>query len=122
GRLAPVDGRAALRALDRAPSRHSALLTVLSFGLSAAAIAVLLGGGVPTLATAGAIGIVTGGMFVTGAGRPQLVEALEAAAALVATLLAAAIATFLVPLSLKTAIVASLIVLMPGLMLTNAVS
>ena len=42
--------------------------------------------------------------------------------ALVAMLLAAAIATFLVPLSLKTVIVAALIVLLPGMMLTNAVA
>ena len=45
-----------------------------------------------------------------------------AAAALLATLIAAAIAAFVVPLSLNTVIVASVIVLMPGMMLTNAVS
>jgi uncharacterized membrane protein YjjB (DUF3815 family) len=54
--------------------------------------------------------------------HPHLTEALEALAALIATLLAAAVATFIVPLSLQTVIIASLIVLMPGLMLTSAVS
>jgi uncharacterized membrane protein YjjP (DUF1212 family) len=122
GRLAPEAGHAALKALDRAPSRHVGWLTVLSFGLSAAAVAALLGAGTATFATAGGIGLVIGMLYVLGAGRPRLAEALEAIAALVATLLAAAVATFVEPLSLKTVIVASLIVLMPGLMLTNAVS
>jgi len=46
----------------------------------------------------------------------------EAVAALVATVLATAFAHFVAPLSLQTVIVAALIVLMPGLSLTTAVS
>lgn len=122
GRMAPVDGLAALKALDRPPRRRALALAALSFGLSAGAVAALLGAGVAGIITAAVIGLVTGVLSVASAGRPRLGEALEAIAALVATLLAAAVATFLEPLSLKTVIVASLIVLMPGLMLTNAVS
>ena len=122
GRMDPVAGLAALKALDRPPSRRSQALNAFSFGLSAAAVAALLGAGWPGIATAGLIGIVIGVMFVLGAGRPRLSEALEAIAALVATLLAAAVATWVAPLSLNTVIISSLIVLMPGLMLTNAVS
>ena len=122
GKLDPASGLAALKALDRVPSRGSQLLTGLSFGLSAAAVAGLLSAGWADIITAGGIGIVIGALYVLAAGRPRLGEALEAIAALVATLLAAAVATFIEPLSLKTVIVASLIVLMPGLMLTNAVS
>src|SRR5690606_34639181 len=54
--------------------------------------------------------------------RPHLAAAFEAVAALVATVLATAFAHFVAPLSLQTVIVASLIVLMPGLSLTTAVS
>lgn len=122
GRMAPVDGLAALKALDRPPRRRALAMAALSFGLSAGAVAALLGAGVAGIVTAGVIGLVTGVLSVASAGRPRLGEALEAIAALVATLLAAAVATFVEPLSLKTVIVASLIVLMPGLMLTNAVS
>jgi uncharacterized membrane protein YjjP (DUF1212 family) len=122
GRLDPADGLAALKALDRPSSRRSRAMAALSFGLSAASVAALLGAGWADVATAGVIGLVTGVLYVLAAGRPRLAEALEAIAALVATLLAAAVATFIEPLSLKTVIVASLIVLMPGLMLTNAVS
>ena len=122
GRMDPADGLVALKALDRPPSRRSQALAALSFGLSAGSVAALLGAGWADVATAGVIGLVTGVLYVLAAGRPRLGEALEAIAALVATLLAAAVATFIEPLSLKTVIVASLIVLMPGLMLTNAVS
>lgn len=122
GKLDPAAGHLALLALDRPPSRRASVLSALSFGLSAAAVAGLLGSGVADVVTSGAIGLVIGVLYVLAANRPRLTEALEAIAALVATLLAAAVATFVEPLSLKTVIVASLIVLMPGLMLTNAVS
>src|SRR5690606_19490125 len=54
--------------------------------------------------------------------RPRLSEALELIAGLVATLIAACVAGFFLPLSLNTVVVAALIVLMPGLTLTNAIS
>ena len=122
GRLAPKDGQAALLALDAPAPRRQAVLSALAFGLSAAAVAALLGAGGVDIATAGGIGVLIGVFAVLSSGRPQLFEAQEAIAALVATLLAAAVATFVAPLSLKTVVVSSLIVLMPGLMLTNAVS
>ena len=122
GRLAPKDGQAALLALDAPAPRRQAVLSALAFGLSAAAVAALLGAGGVDIATAGGIGVLIGVFAVLSSGRPQLIEAQEAIAALVATLLAAAVATFVAPLSLKTVVVSSLIELMPGLMLTNAVS
>ena len=122
GKLDPAAGHAALLALDRPPRRRAQVLATLSFGLSASAVAGLLGPSLANVATAGAIGLVIGLLYTASAGRPRLTEALEAIAALVATLLAAAVASFVEPISLKTVIVASLIVLMPGLMLTNAVS
>lgn len=122
GRLAPADGLAALKALDRPGTRRMQALAAFSFGLSAASVAALLGAGAPGVVTAGVIGLVIGVMAVLASGRPRLGEALEAIAAMVATLLAAAVASFVEPLAFKTVIVASLIVLMPGLMLTNAVS
>jgi uncharacterized membrane protein YjjP (DUF1212 family) len=122
GRLDVDSGLRALRALDRPPRRRAQVMTALSFGLSAAAVAGLLGTHWADVITAGCIGVLIGVLSVLSANRPRLAEALEAIAAMIATLLAAAVATFIEPLSLKSVIVASLIVLMPGLMLTNAVS
>ena len=122
GRMDPAAGLVALRALDRPPRRRTKVLTACSFGLSAAAVAALFSAGLADVLTAGGIGAVIGVMYVLAAGRPRLSEALEAIAALVATFLAMAVASFVTPLSYKTVIVASLIVLMPGLTLTNAIS
>jgi uncharacterized membrane protein YjjP (DUF1212 family) len=122
GTVDPVAGRTALLALDRPPTRRARLMTTFSFGLSSGAVAGLLGAGVRDVFVAAAIGLVIGGLSELSSGRPRLTEALEAIAAMLATLLAAAAATWLGPLSVETVILASLIVLMPGLMLTNAVT
>lgn len=122
GELAIVDALAALRALDAPASALDRLLTTLGFGLTSAAVAVLLRGGWADVVAAGGIGFLIGLLYALGAGRPRLAEALEVLAAMLATFVAAAIATFVVPLALKIVIVASLVVLLPGLTLTNAVS
>ena len=122
GQLAPADGLAALKALDRPLRLRAQALGAVSFGLSAGAVAALLGAGVAGVLTAAFTGLVTGVLAMLAAVRPRLAEGLEALAAAVATLIAAAVASFIEPLSFKTVVVASLIVLMPGLMLTNAVS
>jgi len=122
GRRDLASGHQALIALDRPPSVRGQVLTAFSFGLSAAAVAGLLRTGWIDIATAAVIGWVIGILHVLGAKRPQLSEAMEALSALIATFLAAVTATFIAPLSLKTVIVAALIVLMPGLTLTTAVT
>ncbi len=112
----------ALRELDAPATKLDQLLTTGSFGLTSAAVAALFRGSWADVVTAGIIGFLIGLLYALGAGRPRLAEALELLAAMLATAVAVAVATFLVPLSLKTVIVASLIVLLPGLTLTNAVS
>ena len=113
---------AALHALDRPPGQRAQALTALSFGLTSASVAGLLRSSWADIGVAGAIGTLIGVLTVMGSRRPRLAESLDAVAALVAMLLTAAIAAFIVPLSLKTVIVAALIVLLPGMMLTNAVA
>jgi len=122
GRRDLASGHQALIALDRPASSLGQVLTAFSFGLSAASVAGLLRTGWADIATAAVIGWVIGALHVLGGKRPRLSEAMEALSALIATFLAAMTATFIVPLSLKTVIVASLIVLMPGLTLTTAVT
>lgn len=122
GELDVTSGRVALRALHVPPTRRTQWLTVLSFGLASGAVAALLRTGWTDIAVAAALGCVIGLLSMLSATRPRLLESLEALAALLATLVAAAVATWLVPLSLNSVVVAALIVLLPGLMLTNAVS
>lgn len=122
GELSIADAMQSLRALDAPSRRHERILAMLAFGLTSAAVAVLLRGAWPDVLAAGGIGLMTGVLYAFGGGRARLVEALELLAAMLATLVALALATFLVPLSLKTVIVSALVVLMPGLTLTNAIS
>lgn len=112
----------ALHALDRPPGPRAQALTALSFGLASAAVTGLLRSGWIDMLTAAVIGWIIGVLYVMGSRRPRLAESLDAIAAMIATLLAAAVATFIAPLSLKTVVVAALIALLPGLMLTNAIA
>lgn len=115
-------GLRAMRALDRPPSRLSLLLTVLAFGLASASVGGLLRLPWLDIAVAGGTGLLIGLLEVATATRPRLKEASDALAAVIAGGIAVLAATFLGPLNLNTVIICSLIVLMPGLTLTNAVN
>jgi uncharacterized membrane protein YjjP (DUF1212 family) len=111
-----------MRALDRRPQQGAALQVIGAFGLASAAVAGLLGTGWLDIAVAGVLGLIIGWLSVLSASRPHLSAASEAVAAIVATTLATAFAHFVAPISLQTVIVAALIVLMPGLTLSTAVT
>ncbi|PIQ37515.1 MAG: hypothetical protein COW59_06785, partial [Lysobacterales bacterium CG17_big_fil_post_rev_8_21_14_2_50_64_11] len=122
GTLDLAAGKQALRALDRPPRPRVQRMTVLSFILASAAVAGLLRAGWPDILVAAGIGGLIGALHVLGSRHPRVSETFDALAALLATLIAAAVATWWVPLSLSSVVVAALIVLLPGLALTNAVA
>ncbi|MBS0194639.1 MAG: threonine/serine exporter family protein [Proteobacteria bacterium] len=122
GRCDLAEGSAALKALDRAPGRMAMALEAACFGLSAASVAGLLRNSWFDIAAAGLIGTLIGLLHWMASARPRLLEAEEALAAFAATLLAAAVATFVIPLTTKTVLIAAIIVYMPGMTLTNAVA
>lgn len=122
GRLGIADGRAALRALERAPGRREQAMQVFGFGLAAAAVAGLLRLPWIDIASAGAIGLLIGLLDQLAAHRPHLQEASDALAGLVAGAVAIAVASLVSPLNLNSVIIASLIVLLPGMPLTNAMN
>ncbi len=122
GRSDLAAGSHALHLLDRPPGRRARALEILSYGLSAASVTGLLRRGWGDILVAGTIGVLIGALHAVGVKRPRVQEAEEAIAALIATLLAAMVATFWLPLNTKSVVIASIIVLMPGMMLTNAVA
>ncbi|GIX39827.1 MAG: membrane protein [Silanimonas sp.] len=122
GTLEVEAGLQALTVLDRPPTRMRLVATVMAFGLASGSVAALLRTSVADVLASALIGLLIGLIAVPAAKRPRLNEASEALAAMIATFVASAIAAFLVPLSLQTVVIASLIVLMPGLMLTTAVA
>ncbi|MHB1943818.1 MAG: threonine/serine exporter family protein [Metallibacterium sp.] len=121
GTLDIEDGFRQLQSLTTPPPRWWWPANVAAFGIAAAMVAVLLRGSWSDLLAAGLIGVVIGQITVSSASRPRLAVASEAIAALLATLIASAISAFIVPLAIKTVVISGLIVLMPGLALTNAV-
>ncbi|MBU6417722.1 MAG: threonine/serine exporter family protein [Xanthomonadaceae bacterium] len=121
GSLDPRRGMAQLRALGRPLSRAALWATIVSYGLSAASVAVLFRTSGPDALAAGVIGVLIGGIVVAGYGRPRLSAASDAIAALVATFIATMVSAWLLPLSLKLVVLSALIVLVPGMSLTNAV-
>ncbi|MEJ7746568.1 MAG: threonine/serine exporter family protein [Luteimonas sp.] len=122
GQLDLAGGQAALQVLDRQPSRRWRAMQVFAFGLIAAAVAGLLRLPWLDIGTAGAAGLCIGALDQLSTHRPRLKEASDALAAMLAGLIAITVAAFIAPLNLNTVIIAALIVLLPGLGLTNAVN
>jgi len=122
GRLDLAAGRRRLREVGQARrSRGGEAGLVASYGVSAASIAAILHTGWSGIAAAGLIGLLIGLVYLASVGRPNIAAAAEAISALLATLIATAVAAYVVPLAVRSVVIASLIVLMPGMTLTTAV-
>ena len=122
GRLGVKEATTRFRELDHESETRDTAWTVFAFGLAAAAVAGLLRTSWLDIAVAGALGMLSGVLAVTSRSRPHLAAASEAIAAILATVMAAGFAHFVAPLSIQTVVIAALIVLMPGLTLTTAVT
>ncbi|MES2178282.1 MAG: threonine/serine exporter family protein [Gemmatimonadota bacterium] len=107
--------------IEKAPSPYGVLVTVFAFGLGSAGIARFLGGGVKEILVGAMLGLITGSLEALAEWRPSLERVYEPIAAFVAAFLATSLATLLGPYAASTAILAGIIVLLPGLVLTNAV-
>ena len=122
GRMDVASGHAALRQLDYPPRMRALAMQVLGFGLAAAGMAGLLQLPWLDIATAGVTGLLIGLLQPFTGLRPQLREAADAVAGLIAGTVAVLVAAYVGPLNLNTVIIVSLIVLLPGMSLTNAVN
>jgi len=122
GRLGLSDGYAALRALERKPTRRNQALNALAYGLAGAGISGLMRLPWLEISVSGVIGLLVGALFLFTKTRAALKEAGDALIAAAAATAAALVAALVVPLNLSIVIIASLIALMPGLALTNAFS
>jgi uncharacterized membrane protein YjjP (DUF1212 family) len=122
GELDLREGFRLLRALGRPDTRREKIGLIASYGLSAASIAALfLHSSWVDLLVAGVIGVIIGGISMLAANRPRLAVASDAICALVATAVTIVVSAFVVPLAIKSVVLASLIILIPGMSLTTAV-
>lgn len=122
GVMSIAQGHTALRQLDRPPRRRDGVFLATSFGLTSAAVAGLWRLPWLDIGTAGVIGVLIGVLTLYCDRRTATREASEALSALLAGFVAVLVATFIGPLNLNSVIIASLVVLLPGLVLTNAVN
>ena len=122
GRLDAEHGVERLEAIAQQPAPYGDALTVASFGISSAAVAVFLGGGVREVAAAAAIGLQTGLLAIVAARYTALNRVFEWIASPAAALAALLWALLLGPLVPDVASLAGLIVLVPGLTLTVAIN
>ncbi len=122
GELGPRQGFRLLRDCAKPESRRAQLATIGGYGVSAACVAaMLLHSSWADMLVAAAIGLIIGLITVLSAVRPRLAVASDAVSALVATSVAIVVSAFVVPLAVKSVVLASLIVLVPGMSLTTAV-
>lgn len=122
GQLGLREAHQLMSALDRPHSRRARIMQVLGFGLAATAIAGLLRLPWLDIAVAGLNGLMIGALVDYATPRPRLKEAADAIAAMLAAFTTVLVASFVQPLNQNTVIIASLIVLLPGMALTNAVN
>lgn len=122
GNIGIEEGSAALRALDarRRPPRF--WTDALTYGVISLAVAALLRLPWLDIATAGVTGMVIGGWMNHAGRRNALKESSEAMAGILAAIIAILVAAFVGPLNLNTVIIASLVVLLPGMSFTNAIN
>ncbi|MGY1425744.1 threonine/serine ThrE exporter family protein [Lysobacter sp. A289] len=112
----------AMNALDAPPSWKGRLAQIVGYGLVAAAVGGLLRLPWLDIGVAGFNGLAIGLLTQLAESRPRLREASDAVLAMIATMVAVLVASFIAPLNQNTVIIASLIVLLPGLTLTNAMN
>jgi len=120
GTLSPVQARSRIAQIMSAPPEFGRVVTVLSFGWVSALAALIFGGGPMEAAVAGFAGALIGAMQV-GASSRGLSGLLEAGSASVAAFVAATLAVAL-PHSAEIAVLAALIVLVPGFTIHRALT
>ncbi len=122
GTVPLAEGAARIDAIMSAPSRYNPVVTLLAFGIASGASARFLGGGWREVLIGGLTGLVTG-LIATLAGRlPTLDRVFEPVSAFLVAALVSLASVAITPLSVPTGTLAGLIVLIPGLTLTVAMT
>jgi uncharacterized membrane protein YjjP (DUF1212 family) len=122
GRVTPAEGIPRLETLENAPPLYGPWLTTLAFGIASGSAARFFGGGWQESLTGLIIGLVTGGLALGARQWPALGRVFEPVAALVASFIAASMAIAGLHVSVFLATLAGVIVLIPGLMVTTALT
>lgn len=122
GRTTPGEGKAALEAIENYPPEYRPATTILAWGIASAGAARFVGGGRWEVVLGLLLGLVIGVMALQSGRHPDLARIFEPAAAFTASAIAAALVHFGIPASVLLATLAGVIVLIPGLTITTAIT
>lgn len=122
GMLSAAQGNRALAEIVAAPPRYGSFLTLICFTLASAAAARLFGGGLAELLTSALIGLLVGFLVAAAERWKGLGNLIPLFAGLFAIFIAAATAYSIGHLSIYITTLTGLIVLIPGLTLTTALT
>ncbi len=117
-----VEADLRLREIDGAPARYGPVATALAFGFASGTVARFFGGGYLEMAVALVLGLITGMIAVAASRSVTIGRIFEFLAAATVTFLASGLASMFIPVATGPVIIASLIVLLPGLSLTLALN
>lgn len=121
GTMSREEALAEVEAIHDSPSPYGTLLTVFAFGLGSAGIARFLGGGLLEIGVGALLGVITGTLEASAERWDGMKRVFEPLGAFIAAFIATSIAAVVGPYASATALLAGIIVLLPGLTLTNAV-
>lgn len=122
GTMGVAEGRDALERIDHPRTLRWRVMQVAAFAMVAGAVGCLLRLPWLDIATAAVAGLGIGVLDQVSQGKQRLREPLEALAGMLAAAIAVLVASFIGPINLNTVIIAAVIVLLPGMALTNAVN
>ena len=122
GVMGPEEGTAELDRIEQSHAPWNRGVTVVSFAMTSVAASVFLGGGLPELLAAGIVGLLIGVLAILLAGKGRVQGLFEFLAALCASTTSMLLAALFPGLAPHIPTLAGLIVLIPGLTLTIAMS
>ena len=122
GTMGVAEGRDALERIELPRTLKWRVMQVAAFAMVAGAVGFLLRLPWLDIATAATAGLGIGLLDQLSQNRQRLREPLEALAGMLAAAVAVLVASFIGPINMNTVIIAAVIVLLPGMALTNAVN
>ena len=122
GNLSPWEGMARIESIVAAPSPYGPALVTIAHGLLSGSVCQFLGGGWREILVATLLGLLLGLLAVEAARHARLTRIFEPLAAFIISLASFGLARLVGPLALFIATLGGLIVLLPGLLLTTAIT
>ena len=122
GQIDPAEAYQRIDMIVQAPPHFGAGLIVLAFGAASGAVARLFAGGWLEIAVATIIGLSIGALAIVASQFPTMGRIFDMAGAMVSALLGVAAEWLIGPFSWHTATLAGIIILIPGMTLTTAIT